>query len=82
MEVLGVKPSSLVLQNAAGITNHLAMCPAVAVLAKYDGVNSVEDAMEKCTVHGCTHFTWNIAGSRSAPGDALRLHLWYDCILR
>ena len=73
-----MKPSSVEMANAAVITNQMAVCPDVAVLAEYFGVKTMEEAMGKCTFHGCSHFNWDIAGSFSAPGDALRLRLWRD----
>ena len=76
LQVVGVKPAATAVSDMATLGNQRALCPKSRILAEYENVRSVDDARLKCAQHSCSHFTWDVGGSRSTPGDALRLQLW------
>ena len=47
---------------------------------EFPDVESIDEAFQKCaTTPGCSHFTFDFAGSRSTPTDKQRLVLW--CVI-
>ncbi|CAK0857156.1 unnamed protein product [Prorocentrum cordatum] len=71
-----VKPAALRMDRAAVLTNRFGACTPSETLVEYDGVKSLEDASSMCrATSGCTHFTLDVSGSRSAPATRSRVRL-------
>lgn len=72
--VVGIKPFALAVAKAAVLTNQMALCPPERVLAEFKDVKSIDEASNKCeSIPGCSHFSLDLAGSRSTPKDKQRL---------
>lgn len=74
--VVGIKPSTLAVESMAVLTNQHAICPSSRLLAEIQNVTSIDEAFRKCkATPACSHYSFDLSGSRSTPADEQRLIL-------